>query len=110
MLAGCGAADILIAYPMVGPNCGRLARLIEKYPRSKFAVVADHPDATRTLSEVIHAAGQTVEVLIDIDVGQHRTGIAAVPQAQALYEMLAICPVCVPAGFTSMTAITIRTA
>src|SRR5262249_31574975 len=37
MLADCGAPDILLAYPMVGPNCQRLATLVTKFPRSKFA-------------------------------------------------------------------------
>src|SRR5690349_6100154 len=27
MVAGCGASDVLLAYPVVGPNCGRVARL-----------------------------------------------------------------------------------
>src|SRR5258707_1077751 len=26
MIAGCGAPDVLLAYPLVGPNCGRMAR------------------------------------------------------------------------------------
>src|SRR6266446_10662373 len=25
LLASCGVTDVLLAYPMVGPNCGRLA-------------------------------------------------------------------------------------
>ncbi len=32
MVATCGNADVLIAYPMVGPNCGRLAKLLRAYP------------------------------------------------------------------------------
>src|SRR6516162_1798222 len=32
MLAGCGAPDILLAYPMVGPNCARVAKLIQAFP------------------------------------------------------------------------------
>src|SRR5436309_15078191 len=26
MLAGCGVPDVLLAYPMVGPNCRRMAK------------------------------------------------------------------------------------
>src|SRR5437016_1469551 len=43
MLAQVGAPDVMLAYNMVGPNCGRLARLIQKYPRCRFSVTADHP-------------------------------------------------------------------
>jgi D-serine deaminase-like pyridoxal phosphate-dependent protein len=99
MLADCGVPDILLAYPMVGPNCQRLARLVQKFPRSRIAVVADHPDATRSLSEAMKSAGQTVDVLIDLDVGQHRTGIPAGAQAIALYEMFAKLPGLRPGGF-----------
>src|ERR1700735_4029757 len=30
MLAGCGVKDVLLAYPIVGPNAGRMAKLMEK--------------------------------------------------------------------------------
>src|SRR5262245_4766260 len=43
MLAGCGAPDVLLAYNLVGPNCGRMAKLARAYPRCHFSVVADHP-------------------------------------------------------------------
>ena len=33
-------------------------------------------------------AGQQTEVLLDLDVGQHRTGISPGPAARHLYEML----------------------
>src|SRR5947209_1317096 len=32
MLAAAGAPDVLIAYPLVGPNADRLARLAERFP------------------------------------------------------------------------------
>src|SRR5689334_12637356 len=38
MLAGCGAPDVLIAYPLVGPNCGRMARLVQKFPDCRWSV------------------------------------------------------------------------
>src|SRR6202049_717581 len=33
MLADCGVPDVLLAYPLVGPNCGRMARLVGAYPK-----------------------------------------------------------------------------
>src|SRR5437868_10942657 len=51
MLADCGVAEVLLAYPLVGPNCRRMAQLVEAYPGCRFAVIADHPDAVRMLSE-----------------------------------------------------------
>src|SRR5436309_583381 len=81
MLASCGAADVLLAYNPVGPNCGRIARLIHTYPACRFSVLADHPAAVEALSQAMAEVGQGVDVLLDIDVGQHRTGIAPGPAA-----------------------------
>src|SRR5262245_20137154 len=60
MLAGCGVRDVLLAYNLVGPNCGRMARLARAYPDCRFSVLADHPDAARQLSDAMAAARQTV--------------------------------------------------
>src|SRR5881397_712478 len=43
MLATSGAAEVLLAYPMVGPNCRRVAALAKKYPQTRFGVTIDHP-------------------------------------------------------------------
>ena len=50
MLAQCGVQDVLLAYNIVGPNCGRLARLSREYPECRFSVTADHPAAVAALS------------------------------------------------------------
>src|SRR5262245_30235044 len=89
MVAGCGAPDVLIAYTMVGPNCQRLARLLDAHPQCRFSVLADHPDGVRMLSAAMTAAGQNVDVLLDLDVGMHRTGIAPGDEAAAVYQQFA---------------------
>jgi D-serine deaminase-like pyridoxal phosphate-dependent protein len=98
MLAECGAPDVLIAYPLVGPNVGRLAELIERFPTTRFATLGDHPDAVRALSAGVAARGQTVDVLLDADIGQHRTGIPLGPAAVELYESFARLPGLRPGG------------
>ncbi len=99
MLAAVGAPDVLIAYPLVGPNVGRLAHLIRKFPNTKFSTLIDHPDAARTLANGLAAAGVTVGAVLDLDVGQHRTGIPVGPDALALYELASNLPGLVPNGF-----------
>src|SRR5262245_28385320 len=99
MLASCGAADVLIAYPMVGPNCGRVAALAGNYPHTRFGVTVDHPLPLRALSDAVEAAGRTVDAYLDVDCGMHRTGIAAGEAAFALYRQLADLPGLKPAGF-----------
>jgi D-serine deaminase-like pyridoxal phosphate-dependent protein len=98
MVARCGPADVLIAYPLVGPNCARLARLIRAYPETRFSVTVDHPAATEPLSAAVGREGVEVGVLLDVDVGHHRTGIAPGPEAVALYEQVDRLPGLVPGG------------
>jgi D-serine deaminase-like pyridoxal phosphate-dependent protein len=98
MVAGCGAPDVLLAYNLVGPNCMRLARLARAYPGCRFSVLADHPAGVKALSETLASAGVTVDVLLDVDVGQHRTGIAPGPQAVTLYEQFDRLPGLRPGG------------
>jgi D-serine deaminase-like pyridoxal phosphate-dependent protein len=98
MVAGCGAPDVLLAYPLVGPNGARLARLMAAYPRCHFSTTVDHLAAARALSEAMSGAGQALDVLLDVDVGQHRTGIAAGAEAASLYEQVSQLPGLRPAG------------
>jgi D-serine deaminase-like pyridoxal phosphate-dependent protein len=98
MLASCGADDVLIAYQMVGPNQQRLSRLIAQFPGCRFSVLADHPAPTRALAQVLARSGSEVGVLLDLDVGQHRTGIPVGDEAAALYERIAQSPGLRPGG------------
>jgi D-serine deaminase-like pyridoxal phosphate-dependent protein len=98
MLAEAGAPDVLIAYPLVGPNAARLARLAARQPRTRFATLVDHPDSARALSAAVSGAGQRIEAVLDLNVGQDRTGIAVGPAALALYELLADLPGLAPGG------------
>lgn len=68
MAAQCGIEDVLIAYQPVGPKVKRIARLIEKFPKTRFSVIADDEQVLRSLPS-------NFNVLLDIDIGQHRTGV-----------------------------------
>ena len=98
MLASCGVRDVFLAYNPVGPNCQRLARLAQAYPECRFSVTADSPIALQALSAAMKAAGQSVDVLLDLDVGQHRTGIEPGDEAVALYELIDRLPGLKPGG------------
>ncbi len=98
MLADCGVTDVLLAYPVVGPNCERLARLARRFPACRFAVTADHPKAVRALSEAVAGAGAEVDVLLDLDVGQQRTGVPAGEEAVRLYQSVSRLPGLRPGG------------
>ena len=98
MLADCGVREVLIAYPMVGPNQTRLAQLIQSFPKTAFAVLVDDPGNLASLARTMVAAQVEVEGVLDLNVGQHRTGLAPGPDALALYEQLATTPGCKPGG------------
>src|SRR5438105_928499 len=50
MVAAAGGTDVLLAYPLVGPNVDRLARLVRAYPETTFRAVVDDPESARALS------------------------------------------------------------
>jgi D-serine deaminase-like pyridoxal phosphate-dependent protein len=92
MCAQAGAADVLIAFQPVGPNISRLIALSQKFPGANFSALVDEPGALHALSSAAARAGAQLEVLVDLDVGQHRTGIPPGPAAVALYRELAAAP------------------
>jgi len=98
MLAKTGALDIFVAYTLVGRNAERLVELAIKYPKAKFSVLVDNIEAAGTLETLISSAGINLGASLDLDVGQHRTGISPGPEALDLYRFLASCRRLYPAG------------
>ncbi|WP_435006167.1 D-TA family PLP-dependent enzyme [Tundrisphaera lichenicola] len=88
MVASSGGKDVLISYPIVGPNLQRLARLIEAYPDTTFRATVDDPDIARALSAAMASIKRPLPVLIDLEVGMGRTGISTDDNAEALYRLV----------------------
>ncbi|MDP6443338.1 MAG: D-TA family PLP-dependent enzyme [Pirellulaceae bacterium] len=86
MVADAGGADICLAYNLVGPNIDRAIAFRKKYPHVEFSATADHIEPVRRLSAAAAAAGVEVDVLLDIDSGQHRTGLPAGEAGFSLYR------------------------
>jgi D-threonine aldolase len=89
MLAGAGVEDSFLAYNIVGANIARCVAFLQKFPRSGLKVQADHPRPVSQLGEAMSSAGLMIEVLVDLDVGQHRTGVEPGTQAIELYRQIA---------------------
>jgi len=98
MLARAGVRDVFLAYNLVGPNIGRALKFVETFPEVAFSVTADHPDPIAELGRTFAAAGRTIDVLLDVDTGQHRTGIVPGPRAKELYRRIAETPGLSPGG------------
>jgi D-serine deaminase-like pyridoxal phosphate-dependent protein len=99
MVAQCGGADILVAYQLLGPKVARLAALEKTFPHTNFSTIADDELAIRDLSAGMTAASVEVEVLLDIDTGMRRTGIAPGPRAAELYRLIDQLPGITAGGF-----------
>jgi D-serine deaminase-like pyridoxal phosphate-dependent protein len=98
MTAAVGGRDVLLAYPAVGPTAGRLAELVLRFPETRFHALADSDRGVADLAAAAAAKGVTLDVLVDLDVGMHRTGVAAGPGAAAIYQLIAATPGLAPGG------------
>ena len=98
MLAEMGVEDVFVAYQMVGPNIGRLVDLAGRFPGTAFRTMVDDRGAAEALSAAAEGAGVTIDVLLDFDVGLHRTGIAPGRSAVELYALLDRLPGVTPGG------------
>jgi D-serine deaminase-like pyridoxal phosphate-dependent protein len=76
MLADAGLDDILLAYQPVGPTVGRLLQLVRRFPHVTFRAVVDDEAAAAAIGSAFVTDGRTIDLLVDLDVGMHRTGIA----------------------------------
>jgi D-serine deaminase-like pyridoxal phosphate-dependent protein len=92
MTASAGAEDVLLAYQPVGPNVDRFLELAAHFSSVRFSCVADNPSSVGDLSDAAARASAHIEVLIDLDIGQHRTGIAPDSQAFELYRLISSLP------------------
>ena len=98
MSARAGAMDVLLAAHLTGPAIFRLLALQGAFPAVKFSALADDEQALRALGAAAVAAGQTAVVLLDLDVGQGRTGLLPDARASAFYRMMGEVPGIVRGG------------
>lgn len=98
MAAGAGAGDVLFAYQPVGPNIDLLLDLSAHFPSVRFSCLADNATTIGDLSDAAARASARIEVLLDLDIGQHRTGVAPDSHAFDLYRLIASLPALTPGG------------
>lgn len=84
------ASDLLVAYPPVDPH--RVARLLALEDSVRATVALDSLDALRLVSGAARNAGRTVGVLVELDVGMRRVGVADPETAVALAREAATSP------------------
>jgi D-serine deaminase-like pyridoxal phosphate-dependent protein len=86
-MVAAGIAGVLITSPVVGAaKVERLARL--NMAADGLMVVADNPENVRELAHTVRAGGGELTVLVDVDVGMQRTGVATIAAAVELAKQI----------------------
>jgi D-serine deaminase-like pyridoxal phosphate-dependent protein len=88
MVAAASGSDVLLSYPLTGPNLKRFAHLVRGYRNTTFRATVDHPDSARALSAALEGLERPVPVLLDLEIGMGRTGIEPGESAADLYALV----------------------
>ncbi|UCD30739.1 MAG: DSD1 family PLP-dependent enzyme [Planctomycetota bacterium] len=93
VLADAGISDVLIANQVVGP--AKAQRLISLASRlEKLRVAVDHIDQAVAISEAAKAAGVSIGILVEVDIGMGRCGVppgeAALKLARRIVELAGV--------------------
>jgi D-serine deaminase-like pyridoxal phosphate-dependent protein len=76
---------IMLAYPLVEPNISRFVRLSADYTQAVFYAIGDDFHQLGLLSDEAGRTGVKINVLVDADVGMHRTGVP-IDKLEKFYE------------------------
>ncbi|MDE2006056.1 MAG: DSD1 family PLP-dependent enzyme [Rhodospirillales bacterium] len=90
VLAWGGVPDILVSNEAIAP--AKLARLAALGRIARVAVCADDPAGVDAIEAAAEAAGLRLTVLVEIDPGAGRCGVAPGPEAVALARRIAASP------------------
>ncbi len=90
VLAWGGVPDILVSNEVVGAD--KLARLAALARITRIAVCADDAAQVAAIEAAAASADVTISVLVEIDVGAGRCGVAPGPDAVALAQVIAASP------------------
>lgn len=91
VMATAGISNVLITSPVVG--AAKINRLIELNKRAdKLKITADNPANVSDLSNIAQRESTTLDLLVDIDIGMHRTGIHKISDIVALAGLIADSP------------------
>src|SRR5918999_2999580 len=85
VIAAAGIDDIFIAYPVwaAGPKASRIRRLHESI---RLVVGVDSEEAARALGVAVRGTPRPLEVLVEVDSGDRRTGVASDERAVRVGE------------------------
>lgn len=76
MAAECGAREVLISYPLIGPNIKRYLNLQQAFLSTNFWAIGDNIKQLQLLGKQAVESGLKVNLLIDVNMGMDRTGVS----------------------------------
>ena len=89
MTLAAGAKEVILAYPMVQRlKIERFVDIVVSNADAKIYAVVSQPIHVERLSQIAEEHDVNVRVLLDLDVGMHRTGIAVGEEALMLYQLV----------------------
>lgn len=80
LMASAGIPGLLLTSPVADPL--KIARVVD----TGAIAVVDHAQQAAWYQEAARAANRMMDILVDLDVGDHRTGASSVVQALAIAE------------------------
>lgn len=87
VMADAGIGEVFIANEVVAPD--KLARLAALARRANVTVAVDEAAVAQALGAAATRAGSVVDVLVDVDIGLGRCGVASPADAAALARVVA---------------------
>jgi D-serine deaminase-like pyridoxal phosphate-dependent protein len=90
VFAAAGIPDLLVANLVAGPR--KVERLVALRRKADPIICLDHLDQAEPISQAMHAAGQRVRAILEIDIGLARAGVAPGKPAVELAKRVAALP------------------
>jgi D-serine deaminase-like pyridoxal phosphate-dependent protein len=90
VMAAAGFSDILIANQIVGPQ--KIARLVALRRSCDVIVAVDCAEQVAPIAAAARAAGVTIRIVIEVDMGMRRAGVAPGEACVALAQFIAMQP------------------
>lgn len=86
MIDQAGVQDVLLAYPTIGDQ--KIRRIVELLERARIIVAVDSLDAAHAISRAMSRYDRVLEVSIEVNTGQNRSGVRAGDDAVAFAQVI----------------------
>jgi len=83
------APEVIMAYPLAHPlKVERFCDLMDSHPETCLSAVVGNETHVGLLAVAASTRKQHIKVMVDLDVGMHRTGVEPGPVAESLYRSI----------------------